>query len=420
MQKMYLILKEIKGSFFITLVVFFAAALSVFFVCTFFVIGNNTNRYIQGKFASAIPPNMIKVSPKPSPDLGILSFMFKKHSGALLDEKGLKKILGIKGVKTVFPIMSSQIPMQAAISIFGLNYRTDLICIGVPYEYISDHITDSKAKKLWKNWKKGNELPMLLPNILLDAYNNSMAEPNGLPRISKEFAIGKQLQILFGKSSIKALPGFDTVKGRLAGSTDRVASICLVTPISAVRYYNERFLGKAHVEYMTVMVRAIDHTSFLKVSDQLKKMGFLVETEKSLSKEILSLKEAISFSIRIVSALVILLCIIAAAFSTIIAALDRLEYYRILRVLGASQLFIAVTIWIKYAIIGFLGAIFAFFVFSNASHYLKFIAVIPGFQIDFSISNAFYTQTLFWAMAIPVLSTIPALIHLFTKSMTED
>ncbi len=421
MQKLFLIIKEIFSGKFISLIVLTAVTLSVLTAGSFLLIGDNVNRYINDKFASAVPPNMIKVTPKPLPKLGFFNFIVRKPAGTVLDDNALKRISLFKGVKSVYPLMASQIPMQALISIFGLNYRTDLICIGVPYSFISGDIGDKNYRHLWQTWQKGMELPALVPDILLDAYNNSMAEPNGLPRITGDMAVGRQFQILFGKSSIKTIDGFEVEKSTVIGFTGKVANICLVIPLQAVSYYNRRFKGgDAGGEYMTAYIQADNHTEYLKIIDRLKSMKYTVETEKSLSQEILALKSNIGLAIQSVTIIILILSITAIALSGIIAAMDRIDYYRIMRILGASKVFIIFTLILKYALIGWAGASLAFFCLD---YILKAIIPglhIPGFIIKTAIPKELSSRILAAGIIIPAISTIPAFFRLFSKGMSED
>lgn len=420
MQWLYLTWKEFIGSRLITSIVLFAVVIAFISVSGLAVIGMNADRYINERFATAIPPNMIKVSPVPAPQ-PLFGFALTRPDGTYINDSHLKKIRSFRGVKEVFPLMASQIPLQAVISIFGLRYRTDLICIGAPYSYVSNDIQTKDFRKKWVSWNAGKELPSLLPNILLDAYNDSMAIPNGLPRITEAFALNQKYEISFGKSSIKSVNGFIVEKAVVSGFTKKIASICIVIPLSVMRYYNEKFAGKAaSEEYMSVFVEAKDHASFLNISKNLADMKFTVETEKTLSKEIVQLKNNIALLIRSIGFIIILLSVMAIAFCTVIATLERVEYYRILRVLGASKIFITATILVKYALLGFLGACAGVALVQWFSGAFQTTTLIPGFNVSTVLPKKDVNLMLLICSVLPALSTIPALIKLNLKSMSED
>ena len=422
MQKFFLLLKEIFSSKFISLLVFFVILLSVFLSSVLIIVGFNINYYISDKFASSVPPDLIKITPKPLPGLaGLFGFAAKRPAGTLLDEKSLHKIESMKGVKTVFPLMASQIPMQAVISIFGLNYKTDLICIGAPYSFVSQDIKELKMKDLWRSWEKGMELPSLIPNVLFDAYNNSMAEPNGLPRITEDMAIGRKFQITFGKSSIKTMNTIEVENSTVIGFTGKIANICLVIPLQAVQYYN-RLLKEDKREdgYMTAFVQAKDHASHLELQQEIKKMNFIVEAEKSLSQEIISLKNNLNLAVRIITIIIIFLTTISVSFSIVIAALDRIEYYGILRVLGASRLFIAISLWTKYVIIGFTASCLGLYFFSYLSNQIPSFIKIAGFKIITTLPEDLKLTILSAGIILPFISAIPAILKISFKEMSGD
>ncbi len=421
MQKLYLMLREILSGLFITLIVFTAITAAAFSISSFLTIERSIENSILKKFEASIPPDMIKVSPRPAPRLGLFNFTLRNPASSTLNEESLRKIRAFKGVKTAYPLIASQIPMQAVISIFGLNYRTDLICIGAPSDFLSGEFKSAQDKLTWKNWKPGRVLPVLIPQIFLEAYNNSMAEPNGLPRITQDMAVGRPLQILFGRSSIKAVEGFATENSLVLGFTDKIKSICLVIPMKAVQYYNKKYKGHdSDREFMSAYIQVADHPSLLSVEKQIRKMGYITEINKTLSEEMLSLKTNVNMALGLMMNIILLLAVLCVSFSVMIAAFQRLEYYRILRILGASRLFITLTLLIKYALIGSAGSLAGFalmrYVFTSYFSAVK----IQGFEIIIAADKTPLQLIISAGLLLSMLSAIPALFLLFTKRMSED
>ncbi len=415
--------KEVLSSRLITLIVFCSAVVAFLSVAFLLIIGGNADRYIRDKFSTAIPPNAILVTPSPAPQ-ALFGFALRSPEGTVLDDSRLKAIRALRGVRTVYPLLASQIPLQATISIFGLRYRTDLICIGAPYEYISGDIKKPEQRRLWRSWKAGASMPLpsLLPEILLDAYNNSMAVPNGLPRITADFASGQKFEILFGKSSIKTVEGFFAEPSVVAGVTRKISSICLVIPLSAMRHYNGKFGGApggSH-RYMSALVEVRGHDGLLGVSRAISKMGFVVETEKTISREIQQLKSGVAMFLGAVTWIILTLAVIALGFSTVIATLDRMEYYRILRVLGASRFFIAATILIKYALLGLCGALAGQAVLGVLTAAIGKTVIVPGFTLQTRLSPELLARMTLAGVLLPMASTLPALIKMNWKSMSGD
>ncbi len=418
-QRLFLFLKEFTGNAIVNLIVFIAIAISTFSVMTFQLIENNFNRYIKDQFATSIPPNIIKITPKPAPKLGFLKL--RHPPGSTLNDSSLKKIIHWKEVSDIQPVMASQIPMQALISVFGLRYRTDLVCLGVPYSMIQHELKKPEDRKAWKNWKPGEGIPTMLPKTLFDAYNSGMAEANGLPTITESFALGLKFQIVFGRSSVKKLASAETRTARMVGFTRIIKTIALVVPYQVARYYNQTFKGdKAAEEYIYSFVKVKEHKQVIRVIRRLKKMGYIVETKLSLSKEILSLEKNVEILLHSLMILILFLSLVAVTFSTLIATLDRIEIYRLYRILGDSKLSISLTILLKYAFIGWLGSIVGSILIREVvRHFLPSLSVM-SFHLNLSPTPAFIRKVRFFGTLIPSIAAIPALLSLYTRGLNHD
>jgi hypothetical protein len=421
MQKLILLLKELKGNFFISLIVLFAIVISVFSVGGFLVVQDNFNRYIRDRFGRTIPADTIRVSPKVPSTVSLLPFAFRKPKGSVLGEDTLMSFGEMQGVRRFYGVMSCQVPMQLIISIFGLSYRTDLVCLGVPYGFLAKDLKNEEYAGLWRNWKPGQKVPAVLPRMLLDSYNNSMAEPNGLPRITEDFAIGREVQILFGVSSIKRLAGFQGETGVVGGFTEKLNALALVLPLSTVKYYNKLFKGgTSDREYIAAYIETSDHTAVRRISESVRRMGYVVESDVALGQEIQDLRNNVNVVIQALMAIILALSSIGIAFSTVIATLDRVDYYRLLRVLGASKLFITVSLLVKYALYGFVGSVLGFFLLDwSAGQVIKSMK-IPGFELHLLIPGGLRQTVILVGTLLPMVATIPAVIRLNFRGLTSD
>jgi cell division protein FtsX len=418
LQNALLMIKEIVSQKFISVIVFFAVIISVFCLSIFRIIGDNFNKYITTQFASAIPPNTIKVSPRPVASIGFLRL--RQPPGSKLNNDELSRIVRMEGVKAIHPFMSVQIPMRAVVPIFGLRYNTDLVCIGAPYSIVRDDIKP-EYRSAWLNWREGREVPVLIPNFLLETYNNSMAEANNLPKIRPETVMETRFEIHFGRSSVRTIQGFIVEKGVLTGFTDGVNTLAVVVPLGTARHYNGKFGSRgADEEYIYTLVEVDSHENLEPVSKRISDKGFIVETEKSVSKEIISLKQNVNTLINSLSAIIIFLAVVAIAFSTAIATLNRMEYYRVLRILGSSKIFISLTIILKYALLGFIGTQISLWVIESLSQTIAGSIEMAGFTLDISLDKSVASTILLYGTLIPVISTSPALFGLYTKGLSRD
>ncbi len=151
-------------------------------------------------------------------------------------------------------------------------------------------------------------------------------------------------------------------------------------------------------------------------------MGLVVESEKAVSRQILKLRETIALVIGMLQAVIIIIAVIAISLATMIATMfNRIEYYRILRVLGASR------------------------TLPDSDHRDKvrppracrrlgraalLLAVCHGagcgvFQPHRhhgagGRARRYISQILFYGTLVPVLSAVPALVRLYFKGLSGD
>lgn len=415
-QKLYLIIREFFSGPFINGIVFLSVTVSVFSAVLFTFMEEGFNDYIKNRFASSIPPNTLKVSPRPGKT--VMYFLVRDSSVRPLSRWALTKIKNMPGVKSADPVLNLSAPLQGKISLFGLNYRTDLLCIGVPYSVIKKDIRPVYRRR-WLGKNITGKVPVLVPRTVLTTYNEGLAAPNNLPRISPRSAIGLTFDLVFGHSSIRSLKGFEARKGVIAGYTDTVGTLSLVVPYSLVQYYNNKFNKGKREEYLHAFVKVENHASLLRVSRSVKKMGFMVEAEKGISKQILSLRENVNMVLSSLKYLIVFLSVVAVSFSTLIATVNRIEYYKILRILGASKYYIAFMIFVKYAFYGWIGTQCGFLLIKYFSGRIMETVNIPGVAVQFDMGTALSEAVLILGIVIPLLSALPSVFHLFLKGLSR-
>lgn len=430
LQNTYIMLKEIATQKFISAIVFFSIVVAVSCVGVFNIVINNFNEYINSSFGSSIPPNTLKVSPKASGGFGFgfFNLQVNKPAGSVLNDAYMEKIYLLDGVEEIHPYMAVQTPIQALISMFGFRYVTDLVAIGAPYNMVKNDIYNADYRSKWLNWKEGDVIPVMIPQDLLDAYNDSMAGANNLPKINESLVMGMTATVYFGKSSLKQLDDYDTETGLMVGFTDEVPSLALVIPLSVARYYNEKFGDDtSDEEYVYSFVTVSDHESLVDVKDAIESWGFVAEAETSLSEELSNLKKIVNSVIKLMMGIIMVLAVFAIVFSSSIATLNRVEYYRILRILGSSKIFITLTILLKYALIGFVAARVSLWLIESAvdvfqSQFNTVLASLPvgNISLNLEMDQELTDRVLRAGVLIPVISTLPAIIQMYFRSLNTD
>lgn len=414
LSKLYLIKKELGGGKFISFIVFCVILLSVSAIISFNVLSENFNNYIKNNFAAAIPPDEIKVKPGESRSV----FLFSTGTGKELNGTAINRIANLPGVKKVDPVMAVTVPTSATIYFFSFQYRTDLICAGASYKFVEKDLKNKEMRDAWIKGTHEKGIPVLVPKTLIDSYNNGLAAANGLPEIVPEKLSGLKFKLSFGRSSVNAYEGAYDSSSVVAGYTDKVNITGLVIPAKAADEINKRFSKTGR--YMFALVNVKDHKNFEQVKNQIKNMGFVVETGESLSSEILKLKVTVNAFITLMISLVSVLAVVTTALCSVTAVWGRIDYYRILRTLGASKFFIALTILIKFAIMGFLASWCGIYLFEFLKEYILKTITVPGVKLSLDISAATIATILTAGTLVPVAASFPAIIRMFSVKLDNN
>jgi hypothetical protein len=417
-QKTFMILKELLSGPFINIIVLISFLLSVVAVGLHGIASSNLNSYVQKRFATSIPPNTIKVSPRQSRSRSL--FSFNKEPLRPLTAGTLKRMRGLKGVKTVFPVASLDIPLQARLSYLAFQYRSDILAFGVPYHLVSSDIKGRNNRRLWKRHRQGKAIPVLVPRSILQSYNDGMARANNLPRISEQGAVGLRFKLLLGRSSLKTIKGYEESEAVVAGFTDRVDSFALIMPLNQVMGYNRKLIESYRPRYQYAYLKTGDHSSLIRALGVIKKMGYAADVGKSLSQQILKLKSNVALILDSLKYIIVLISVFAAAFATVIATMNRIEYYRVIRIVGGSRVFLTVMILFKYLVIGTAGILAGLYLVKFMAGRFAALFNIGNMIGDLTVADETRTSILLYGSLVPVISTLPALARLFSKGLSGD
>lgn len=416
--KIRIIVKETLSGKFTSLIVIAAVAVSVSVFGIFETASSKFANYIETRFASSIPPNTIKLSPPPARNF----FMFdiKRDPSELITDRTIRSISQMDGVKKIDPVLPLKVPAQAAISFFGFSYRSDLNVLGVNESLISDDIIKASDRRRWNRPGISGSIPVVVPRMILNAYNEGMAASNNLPRITEKTAREFRLRLIVGKSSIRTLEDYTETTISIAGFTDRINVLALLLPVETVKSYNRQFNPGSKNEYSSLFIEVKDHESLISISEVLKDGKFRVETDKTLSDSIINLKNIVESVISLFKILIIALSAVLVYFSGVISVFNRIEYYRLLRALGSSKLFIAFTLSFKYALLGaagtFIGIEALSYIFQQSAHLIN----IEGLSATVEVTEDFRNKVILYGISLPLLSVLPALLRLYTKDLSRD
>ena len=142
------------------------------------------------------------------------------------------------------------------------------------FESLPNDFLDVKPKE-WK-WEQGNEeVPIILPNTFLDAYNYGIAPSMGAPQASKSL-----IESVRFKLSIRGEKGEALYYGKVVGFSDRVNSI--LVPDNFLNYLNKKY-GKGDADQYSRVIIATQNKQDPKIKSYLKSHHY--ETNNELLKE---------------------------------------------------------------------------------------------------------------------------------------
>ncbi len=142
------------------------------------------------------------------------------------------------------------------------------------FESLPDDFLDVQPKE-WK-WQEGNkEVPIILPNTFLDAYNYGIAPSMGAPQASKDLIKSVRFQLKISGDKGNAL-----YFGKVVGFSDRVNSI--LVPDNFLCYLNKNY-GNGDTEQFSRIIIATTNKQNPKIKTYLKSHNY--ETNNELIKE---------------------------------------------------------------------------------------------------------------------------------------
>ena len=133
---------------------------------------------------------------------GVVSFLTKSLNR--LTKNSYTEIAAIDGVKKINPEIQFDNFASVEANLLGFSLITDSAIFGVPKDYITNDLN------IPSTWDKTIEpYPAIVPRKVLDLYNFTIAAPQGLPTLSEDKLLGKQLTLYPNYSTF--FPGLNSV-----------------------------------------------------------------------------------------------------------------------------------------------------------------------------------------------------------------
>ena len=184
--------------------------------------------------------------------------VLKKHVSTLntiglagntaFDTDEIEEIKNQYFIKDIAPFKNATFEVMAVLGMEGGKFPT-MKSLAF-FESVPDHFIDAETKN-W-GWEKGDtQVPIILPNTYLDAYNFGIAQAAGTPQVSKGIIGAFSIQLEVSGNGKKA-----EYHGNVINFSDRINSI--LVPNSFLHFANIEYGSPANQETFRVIVEVTD------------------------------------------------------------------------------------------------------------------------------------------------------------------
>jgi len=298
------------------------------------------------------PLTQITVRPDTSKS-GMISFLAGTNKDALSDIT-IENISKIDGVKKIFP--ETQFNQFASIEakILGFSLITDAMVFGLDKEFV---LNDLKNPDSWN--RTIEPYPAIIPRKLLDIYNLSIATPQGLPTLSEEGLLGKEL--IFYPNYSSFFPSMnkktDEIKLEVVGFSDKVNLIGATLPSGVLNSLNEKYAPDSQKVFIELYVETETAEKTPIVAGEIEKLGLKTQYYQKDQEGVEAKFQYLTISLGAIS-MIILLTSAIAIISTFLATIaERTKEIGLYRALGATKTHIKKLILTEAGIIGLIGSI---------------------------------------------------------------
>ena len=315
-------------------------------------LAGGISKSIYPQIEAAFPEKEIMVKPKTA------TLAFFELSKKNLNTEMINKIKEIPGVDKVMPVLPLRIPIRLEVSIVGQMISSDFVLYGVDPDLVANDIQHKRGFD-FQATKKGDEIPIVVSEFLLDIFNSGYAEANGLPKVSRASAIGRHFDIILSESTMTTDFNSDNEKRYrcvVVGLTPRSSPIGAMVPIQYVQYFHqkEKKRGDYFNQAFVVAKTLDDYDSIKKV---LETMDLTLTSGRDILRRIRAVIIA-GIGILALAAIAIIAQALFGLFNAFSLILNERHYFiSIMRSLGATSSGIRKLLLSEALAVGLIGGI---------------------------------------------------------------
>ncbi len=236
------------------------------------------------------------------------------------------------GVAAVAVEESLSVPARVHGSLFGRSYGSDAAVLGADaalLRWIAPGVdADAFVDTL--------PLPVLVPRAILEAYNNSFADANGLPRLDGSAFVGRGFTLEAGASSLGASPGGSVAApARIAGFSERRDLLGVIVPVSFVNRVHARLGSAPGARRLFVFAR--DPAGAERVAERMRARGLSVSAPSDRLRSLRKLDLLLSAILLVAASLVSVSTAAAAFFASAARVLAKAAEAELCHQLGMSR-----------------------------------------------------------------------------------
>lgn len=328
-------------TFLVALSVSFGVAVLFFFLS--FLAG--IEKFVLADLTQKMDPRQLVVSYNYK-NAGL--FQVEADKALRLDQALIQEIQAMEGVEKVAPQLVLKIPVSVQIDFWDKFFETDVPVYGMDFAFIN------VVKKTDEDF-----LPVVVSSRLLDVYNTTLAESTGLPRLSEEGLIDRDLEIIFGKSSFFSYKADEVQKipAKIVALSNNVPLMGITIPLKKAEEVLTRYqkIEEADIKYSSIYLQTKDVSFNSILQKKLQEKGFQVS---SLQEEQARLNQMIWYLrklIQVAAGVVLLIALLSVSMTLLMSVIERKQEIGILRALGMQRKTVAGLVLTEGVLIGCLA-----------------------------------------------------------------
>jgi len=301
------------------------------------------------------PLNQITVYPPASNN--IISSVIGAIKNKKINNQSIEEIKKLPHVENIYLETAYIKPSTLEIPIFGRTLQTDSMVFGVPYEFIQE---DIKNKEAWTNPK--SPYPAIISRKLLDIYNLSVAQTQGIPEITQDLIIGREIDVFLGHSSFFESPSAKkkatNIKVKVIGLSNKTNIVGITLPLKTVNSLNHKKDPSHKNQYINAYVIADSPQNVDQIAKTIEEK-LKLET-KYLQKTYSQIKSNFTYltiGLGLISFIILCVSALSITNSFFTNINERVNEIGILRALGASKKVIKKLFLTEAALLGTISGI---------------------------------------------------------------